>query len=110
MTRERASLDLPDLSDFRPVPAKVEASRPELKKTAEDSGFTTRHAAPAATPPAPAKFDARSLAKTNRTAKLNIAVSEETRLRFWELAQGAGVSNGEDALIAFMNVYESSKL
>jgi hypothetical protein len=78
---------------------------------AERAGFTTRHAPTAPEPvsaaaAAPPAFDARSLRRSNRTSKLNISVTEETRIRFWTLAQQVGSYNGEDVITAMMNAYE----
>jgi hypothetical protein len=110
MTKERVSLDLPDVTGFKPRAKVPESDQAEIKEVAERAGFTARHSAQPATPPkAPASvapFDARSLRRSNRTAKLNIATSEDTRRRFWELAQRMGISAGEDVLISMMDAYE----
>lgn len=112
MNRPRAGLDL-DLPDFEPrATREPEPDAEAIKQLAEHAGFTSRHA-PAAAPqpaaaPAPAApaFDARSLRRSNRTAKLNIATTEESRQRFWTLAQRMGSINGEDVLVAMMNALE----
>lgn len=110
MTKERVALDLPDVSAFKPRAKAPESDRSEIKEVAERAGFTARHSPQAATPPkapaAEATFDARSLRRSNRTAKLNIATSEDTRRRFWELAQRMGITVGEDVLVAMMDAYE----
>lgn len=108
MTKERIGLDL-DMPDFQPRSRAKEPIPAEVKEIAARSGFTARHApaapAPAATP-APAAFDARSLRRTNRSAKLNIATTEESRQRFWTLAQRVGSTVGEEVLIAMMDAFE----
>ena len=107
MAKERAGLDVPDLTSFTPrqqTTAEMPSST-EVKKVAETAGFPTRHASSEA-PVINQPFDARSLRKTNKTAKLNIAVSSESRERFWRLAVEAGIDNGEDALVAMMNAFE----
>ena len=109
MTKERVALDLPDVSAFKPRAKAPESDRTEIKEVAERAGFTARHSPQAAPPKAPASeatFDARSLRRSNRTAKLNIATSEDTRRRFWVLAQRMGITAGEDVLVAMMDAYE----
>lgn len=110
MTKERVTLDLPDVSAFAPRTRAPESDRAEIKEVAERAGFTARHSPQAATSSkataSEVTFDARSLRRSNRTAKLNIATSEETRRRFWELAQRMGISAGEDVLVAMMDAFE----
>lgn len=109
MTKERVALDLPDISGFQPRSKLPEADKSEIKEVAERNGFTTRHAKAAAQPaaaPATSGFDARSLRRTNRTAKLNIATTEENRERFWKLAQQMGITSGDEVLSALMDAYE----
>lgn len=106
MTKPRIPMDFPDLSDFEPSSTPPQANKAEIKAVAQQSGFTARHAPQAAPTPAPAPFDARSLRRTNRTEKLNIAVTAETRTRFWAAAQSIGSTSGEDVLIAMMDAFE----
>ncbi|MEO1109814.1 MAG: hypothetical protein AAFX90_18020 [Pseudomonadota bacterium] len=109
--KERVDLDIPDLSEFKPRQnnSKPEVDPEEVQRAADANGFKTRHAAKPASSnkakPEP-KFDARSLRRTNRTAKLNIAVTEETKTRFWTLAQDLGKTIGEEALIEMMDLAE----
>lgn len=108
MTKERISIDL-DMPDFQPRSRPKEAIPEEVREIAARRGFTARHAPPApeqAVTPAPAAFDARSLRRTNRNAKLNIATTEESRQRFWTLAQRVGSTVGEEVLIAMMDAFE----
>ena len=109
MARDRVSLDLPDLSSFAPR----SAPPPPLDKVAVDdaaakAGFSARHAtAPESVhTEAPAKFDARSLRRSNRKVQLNMAVSEDTKRRFWEMAQRRGMTAGEELLIAALDALE----
>ncbi len=88
----------PDFSDFKPRIQPPASSMEPAERTAEETGFTTRHAAPS-----PAKIDGRSLRSSNRTTQLNIAVSPGTRERFWRLAQAAGLQTGEDFLNRLMD-------
>lgn len=110
MARERVGLDLPDLSEFKPRDEAPPSVNPnEVRKAAEAAGFQGRHAPPPpATPPSVSShgFDARSLRRTGRTAKLNIATREDTRERFWRLAQVMGLTVGEEVLINLMDAYE----
>lgn len=104
MSKERVSLDI-DMPDFQPKPRQNLDIPAEAKEIAERSGFTARHAP--APPPTAAPFDARSLRRTNRNAKLNISTTEESRQRFWMLAQRMGSTAGEEVLIAMMNALEN---
>ncbi len=88
----------PDFSDFKPRSQPPSPSTEPVERPALETGFTTRHA-----PPAPPKVDGRSLRSSNRTTQLNIAVSPETKERFWSLAQAAGVQTGEDFLKRLMD-------
>lgn len=111
MAKERVDLDLPDLSGFAPRSQPPVADPEEIRQVAESAGFKTRHSddptpARAPSPSAGPVFDARSLRRTNRTAKLNIATSPENRERFWTLAQAAGIISGEDVLVAMMDAFE----
>lgn len=106
MTKERAGLDI-DIPDFPMRPQQPVANPTEVREAAERAGFTARHAPQPAPAVAPAAFDARSLRRSNRTAKLNIATTEEARHRFWMLAQQLGTSSGEEALIAMMTALEA---
>lgn len=107
MSKERIGLDL-DIPDFKPRAQVKETDQAELKDMAERNGFTARHAPASITPRATIQpsFDARSLRRTNRTAKLNIATTEESRQRFWMLAQRIGSTGGEEVLIAMMDALE----
>lgn len=95
----------PDFTDFTPRKQPPTASSEPTGQTAKDAGFTTRHAAPPA-----AKVDGRSLRVTKRTTQLNIAVSVDTKDRFWTLAQAAGVQAGEDFLIRLMDGFIGREL
>ncbi|PIW31131.1 MAG: hypothetical protein COW30_00400 [Rhodospirillales bacterium CG15_BIG_FIL_POST_REV_8_21_14_020_66_15] len=102
--------DTPDFSAFKPRAQAHPDSVEPARRSADISGFTTRHAAPPpstpqpvpqpATPPvAPqARIDGRRLRATNRTTQLNIAVHPDTKDRFWTLAHAAGAQTGEDFL------------
>jgi len=102
--RKRGGLDIgeettgPDFTDFKPRTHSLAAPTEPARRMAQETGFTTRHAAQA-----PVKVDGRSLRSTNRTTQLNIAVHSETRERFWTLAQAAGVRTGEDFLKRLMD-------
>ena len=113
MARERIDLDLPDLSEFKPRnKAPDPFNSDDVREAAEAAGFRTRHGAETAQPKAEqarVSFDARSLRRTGRTAKLNIATREETRERFWQLAQQMGLTIGEEVLLALMEHYEKDK-
>ncbi|MCW9035386.1 MAG: hypothetical protein OQJ97_14280 [Rhodospirillales bacterium] len=117
--RKGSGLDLGDdptdsdglkLDDFKPKeqpPSR--ADKPNLQ-SAEEAGFTTRHAPPKPAPaPVSSRVDGRSLRTTNRTTQLNIACCEETRERFWTLAHAAGVQAGEDFLIRLMDAFMDEK-
>lgn len=108
-TRDRGGLDIHgqgakpdgnnlDFSGFKPRAQSPKRSTEPSQRSAEETGFTTRHAPP----PAP-KIDGRSLRASNRTAQLNIAVSPQTKDRFWRLAQTAGAQTGEDFLNRLMD-------
>ncbi len=88
----------PDFTDFKPRSQPHAAPVEPAGRSAQETGFTTRHATPAQP-----KVDGRSLRSTNRTTQLNIAVSPETKERFWSLAQAAGVQTGEDFLKRLMD-------
>ncbi|YCI06187.1 hypothetical protein M1D34_29630 (plasmid) [Ensifer sp. D2-11] len=60
-------------------------------------------AAQPAAAPASSEFDARSLRRTNPTAKLNIATTEQNRERFWKLAQQMGITSGDEIVSALMD-------
>lgn len=108
--RPRVSLDLPDLSGFKPQARPQAPADPHtVARVAEDAGFRTRHAATktAVDGDAPAPFDARSLRRSRRTAQLNIALEQDTRERFWMLAQDMGVTSGEEALVQLIEAYET---
>ncbi len=102
--RKRGGLDIgyeavgPDYTDFKPRTLPHATPVEPAGRSAQEAGFTTRHATPA-----PPRIDGRSLRSTNRTAQLNIAVSPETKERFWSLAQAAGVQTGEDFLKRLMD-------
>lgn len=111
MSRERAGLEGLDIDipDFEPRPAPPAPARAVIEQAGKQLGFTARHAPEpkASTPQEEApRFDARSLRRTNRTAKINIATTEETRTRFWVLAQRIGTTSGEDALAAMMDALD----
>ncbi len=115
MSKDRVALDLPDLGDmtsFKPRTAPPADTTEAVKEVAERNNFTTRHA-PAkpkqAAEPVPATFDARSLRRSNRTAKLNIATTEANRERFWTLAQPMGITSGDAALAAMMDALEAQQ-
>lgn len=93
--RKRAGLDFGDLDDFKPKEPKP-AVKEVAKKIAQEEGFTSRQ-------PAKPKIDGRSLRATGRNAQLNMAVKQETKDRFWQMAQEEGFSTGEDFLIDLMN-------
>jgi|GEM_PF-2140780 len=115
--RKRGGLDIaddteaqsggkPDFSTFKPRAQAHPDSVEPARRSADISGFTTRHAAtppstpqPATPPAAPqARIDGRKLRATNRTTQLNIAVHPDTKDRFWTLAHAAGAQTGEDFL------------
>lgn len=108
MTKERATIDLPDVSSFEPRAKAPVTNRDEVKSAAESAGFHTRHA-PQKHMTAGSGFDARTLRRSDRTAKLNIAIRPETRERFWSLAQQAHLSSGEDVLCVLMDAFEREK-
>ncbi|KKJ75228.1 hypothetical protein WH95_19615 [Kiloniella litopenaei] len=103
MARERATLDLDDLSDFKAKPPKKKLQKEVAEKVATEAGFTSRHSKPKP------KVDGRSLRATNRTAQLNMSVKQETRDDFWTLASEQGFNTGEDFLIELMNFYRQNK-
>lgn len=118
--RKRGGLDIaddaeaqsggkPDFSAFKPRALAHPDSVEPARRSADVSGFTTRHATPPSTPqPAPqpatlpiapqARIDGRKLRATTRTTQLNIAVHPDTKDRFWTLAHAAGAQTGEDFL------------
>ncbi|MFQ5535187.1 MAG: hypothetical protein ACE5EM_10260 [Sphingomonadales bacterium] len=107
-TRDRGGLDIDgqgkkpgednlDFSGFKPRSQSPKSPTELSERSAEEAGFTTRHVPP------PSKIDGRSLRSSNRTAQLNIAVSPQTKDRFWRLAQTAGVQTGEDFLNRLMD-------
>lgn len=119
--RKRGGLDIaddeeaqsggkPDFSAFKPRAQAHPDSVEPARRSANISGFTTRHAAtppsapqaapqPATPPVAPqARIDGRKLRATNRTTQLNIAVHPDTKDRFWTLAHAADAQTGEDFL------------
>ena len=81
--------------------------RETIEKSAEESEFNTRHASSRKSKDTESKyFDARSLRRTNRTSKLNIAVKSDTRERFWNLVQEMGFESGEDGLLKLIESCE----
>ncbi len=88
----------PDYTDFKPRSQPPQSSTEPAGRTAQETGFTTRHA-----PSPSARVDGRSLRATKRKSQLNIAVAEETKEQFWTLAQAAGMQTGEDFLIRLMD-------
>lgn len=102
MTKERVVFDDLEIPDFKPRSAVAPTEPVDVRSIAERNGFTTHHT------PTPAKplLDARSLRRTNRTSKLNIATTEEARNRFWILAQRTGSTSGEEVLIRMMDAFE----
>ena len=107
MTRERVDFSDIDIPDFKPRPPKAAMPDPaEIRTLAERNGFTTQHAPPPAPAPTMPIADARSLRRTNRTAKLNIATTEDTRNRFWTFAHSLGTTSGEEVLLLMMNAFE----
>lgn len=106
MSKERISLDLPDLSEFKPRPRQTVGEKKEIEKVAKLAGFKTRHS-DAAQKEEP-RIDGRTLRRKNKSAQLNIAVSDATRNRFWILAQDHELTSGEDLLLQLMDVFETS--
>ncbi len=107
MSRERADFSDIDIPDFKPRAPKAAMPDPaEIRTVAERNGFTTQHATPPAPAPAAPFVDARSLRRTNRTAKLNIATTEDTRNRFWAMAHRLGSTSGEEVLLQMMSAFE----
>jgi hypothetical protein len=119
--RKRGGLDIaddaeaqsggkPDFSAFKPRAQAHPDSVEPARRSADVSGFTTRHAAPPPSTPQPAqqpatppavpqpRIDGRRLRATNRTTQLNIAVHPDTKDRFWTLAHAVGAQTGEDFL------------
>ena len=107
MTKPRTTLDLPDVTDFKPRTTPPITDLDSVKQAAETAGFKTRHADPEGEGSQHKSFDARSLRKSNKTAKLNIALSEANRERFWTLAQHLGCTGGEETLVALMDHLDS---
>lgn len=105
MTKERQNPIVPDVSGFQPRPVNVKIGKAELDQASEDAGFTTRHAPEKITK----TIDARSLRRTARTSKLNIALTEEARNRFWEMAQEQGVNSGADLLQLLMDNFDQKR-
>ncbi|MFB2553777.1 hypothetical protein [Ensifer soli] len=101
MNKERIGLDL-DIPDFDPP------AQQRKMDTAQVQEVPAHHAPAAAPADARRVFDARSLRRSNRTAKLNIATSEETRQRFWMLAQRIGLTSGEETLIVLLDAFEAA--
>ncbi len=93
-----------DFTEFKPRSQPPQSSPEPAGHTAQETGFTTRHA-----PPPSTKIDGRSLRTTKRKSQLNIAVAEETKERFWTLAQAAGVQTGEEFLIRLMDGFIGNK-
>ena len=113
MAKARIALDLPDISNFKPRQSLPNVANSEdVREAAEAAGFKTRHGGggqASKTEPVSTPFDARSLRRTGRTSKLNIATREATRERFWQLAQAMDLAVGEDVLIALMDSYQRQK-
>lgn len=115
MSKDRVPLDIPslgDMSGFKPRSAPPADTKDAIAEVAERHNFTARHAPAApkqALAPAQSGFDARSLRRTNRTAKLNIATTEANRERFWKLAQAMGITSGDEALSAMMDALEEQQ-
>jgi len=115
MTKARVPLDLPDLGDmsgFQPRSEPPADTKQAVQEVAERHKFTARHASAIpvkAQAVEPASFDARSLRRSNRTAKLNIATTEANRERFWRLAQAMGITSGDEALSAMMDALEAQQ-
>lgn len=113
MSKHRVALDLPDLGDmtaFQPRALKPDTPTASVEEAAQRHNFTSRHALATPNKPQvaePSNFDARSLRRTNRTAKLNIATTEVNRERFWLLAQAMGITSGDEALSAMMDALEA---
>lgn len=108
MAKIRTSIDLPDLSAFEPKAKKENIDIAKIEKVAESEGFNTRHGTKKTTSLS-GHFDARSLRRSDRTAKLNIAVRPETRERFWNLAQQINLTSGEEVLTTLMDQFEKPK-
>jgi len=87
-----------DFTKFGPRKPQAQPTTSQISEAAQQTGFTTRHAAPP-----PPKIDGRSLRATKRTAQFNIAVAPHTKDRFWALAKVAGAESGEEFLIRLMD-------
>lgn len=111
MTKERINLDLPelgDLSGFKPRSKPADDTGEAVKEVAKRHNFTARHAAPKEEEAQTGSFDARSLRRTNRTAKLNVALTAVNRERFWMLAQRLGTTSGDETLVAMVDACEAA--
>lgn len=101
-SRPRATLDFTDFGNTKPKPKPK--SDPVVKhEIAVAAGFTSRQN----TTPKP-KIDGRSLRATGRKEQLNIAVKPETKDEFWQAAQAAGFTRGEEFLLAMMEQWKKS--
>jgi len=100
ITTDDAKPDTGDYSNFKPRKPQAQPTTPQISEAAQQTGFTTRHAAP--------KVDGRSLRTTKRTAQFNISVAPDTKDRFWALAQAAGAQSGEEFLIRLMDGFVGS--
>ena len=104
-SRKRASaFEMPAAT---PRPAREAASTPALtrkmEQLAQEEGYTVAHK------PKPAKKPGRRRLKPARgnAVQLNISVLEETRERFWDIAETSDTAlNGEDFLLELLDTYE----
>ena len=101
--RERASAfaDPLDLSGFEPKAGKPPVDKNAVREAANRAGFITKHAPAKAAP-----ISGRNLRRSNKTAQLNIAVSENTRERFWTLAQDYDCGTGEELITMLLDKFE----
>ena len=108
--RKRAALDFGDFDDFKPASKPKPAKKIETE-IAEAEGFTSRQPKKksVASPKPVQSVDGRSLRATGRNVQLNIAVKAETKNAFWEAAQGAGISRGEEFLLQMLEHWNASK-
>lgn len=107
--RKRASaFEMPTLAENK---TSNEQTDDAIRELARKERFTVRHATEEPESEKRSHIRRRRLAKTPRksTVQLNVLVEEDTRDRFWDMAEKANVQNGEGFLIALMNAYEKSK-
>lgn len=103
MTKERAGFALPEIPDFKTGNKQHPVDKELIRKSAEAAGFTARHAV------VDEKFDPRSLRKTERKERINVAMSAETKARFWAMVIELEMKGAADLLVHLMDHYDETR-